>query len=105
MPNNNSSLKNSHIEIAIKTYDASDVSEGYALAYEQVADLAVMLDSIRSKYEKTAEYLQQVYSVPESVFKDLKRLLSITDSIIDENLEFSKAQEDKFQKEYEESQA
>lgn len=84
----------------VKSYDASDVSEGYALAYEQVADLGVMLDAIRHRHEKTVEYLQKVYNVPEAVFKDIKRLFQITDSLIDGNLEFSKSQEDQYQKEY-----
>ncbi len=35
-----------------KSYDASDVSEGYALAYEQLADLSVMIDAIRNNHEK-----------------------------------------------------
>ncbi|MDM9639383.1 hypothetical protein [Acinetobacter nosocomialis] len=83
-----------------QVYDASDVAEGYALAYEQVADLAAMVDAIKNKHEKTTEYLKQVYSVPETVFKEFNRLFHITDGLINESLEFSKAQENKYQKEY-----
>lgn len=36
-----------------QVYDASDVAEDCALAYEQVADLAAMVDAIKNKYEKT----------------------------------------------------
>ncbi|MEN4981563.1 hypothetical protein [Acinetobacter modestus] len=80
----------------IKTYDASDVADGYALAYEQVADIAAMLDAIQNKQERTIEYLCKVYNVPESVFKELTRLFQITNSMVQDSLEFSKEQEDSY---------
>ncbi|MHA3098399.1 hypothetical protein [Acinetobacter brisouii] len=93
---------NSMVQITSKNqaYDASDVAEGYALAYEQVADVAAMLDAIHNKHDKIVEYVQSVYNVPESVFKELKRLFHITDGLIQESMEFSKTQEDQYQQEY-----
>lgn len=85
----------------VKSYDASDVSEGYALAYEQVADLSVMIDAIRNNHEKTAEYVKKVYNVPDTVFSDMKRLFAIIEGLVSDNLEFSKSQEDAYQKRYE----
>lgn len=89
---------NSMVQIASKNqvYDASDVAEGFALAYEQVADIAALLDAIQSKQERTIEYLSKVYNVPESVFKELIRLFQITNSMIQDSLEFSKSQEDAY---------
>lgn len=79
-----------------QVYDANDVAEGFALAYEQVADIAAMLDAIQNKQERTIEYLTKVYNVPESVFKELTRLFQITNSMIQDSLEFSKSQEDSY---------
>ncbi len=87
-----------------KSYDANDMSEGYALAYEQVADLSVMIDAIRNNHEKTAEYLKKVYNVPDTVFSDMKRLFAIVEGLVSDNLEFSKSQEDAYQQEYESAQ-
>lgn len=69
------------------------------MAYEQVADIAAMLDAIQNKQERTIEYLAKVYNVPESVFKELTRLFQITNSMIEDSLEFSKSQEDHYQAE------
>ncbi|ENX01668.1 hypothetical protein F900_01428 [Acinetobacter modestus] len=80
----------------MKSYDENDVAEGFALAYEQVADIAAMLDAIQNKHERTMEYLNKVYNVPESVFKELTRLFHITNSMIEDSLEFSKSQEDTY---------
>ncbi|VXA54465.1 conserved hypothetical protein [Acinetobacter proteolyticus] len=89
---------NSMIQIGCKNqvYDASDVAEGFALAYEQVADIAAMLDAIQHKQERTIEYLAKVYNVPESVFKELTRLFQITESMIQDSMTFSKEQEDSY---------
>ncbi|WP_394671129.1 hypothetical protein [uncultured Acinetobacter sp.] len=83
-----------------KSYDASDVSEGYALAYEQVADLSVMIDAMRNNHEKTADYVKKVYNVPDTVFSDMKRLFVVIKGLVSDNSEFSKSQEDAYQKEY-----
>ncbi|MFW1838027.1 hypothetical protein ACG9XS_05490 [Acinetobacter gyllenbergii] len=80
----------------IESYDASDVAEGFALAYEQVADIAAMLDAIQHKQERTIEYVGKVYNVPESVFKELTRLFQITESMIQDSMTFSKEQEDSY---------
>lgn len=79
-----------------QVYDASDVAEGFALAYEQVADIAAMLDAIQHKQERTIEYLAKVYNVPDSVFKELTRLFQITESMIQDSMTFSKEQEDSY---------
>lgn len=79
-----------------KTFDASDVADGYALAYEQVADLAAMIGAVRYLCEKNIEYVGKVYDVPESVFQELKRIFNITEGLIQDSLEFSKAQEDSY---------
>ncbi|ENU24153.1 hypothetical protein F993_01469 [Acinetobacter proteolyticus] len=79
-----------------QVYDATDVAEGFALAYEQVADIAAMLDAIQHKQERTIEYLAKVYNVPESVFKELTRLFQITESMIQDSMTFSKEQEDSY---------
>jgi len=42
------------------------------------------------------EYLNKVYNVPESVFKELTRLFQITNSMIEDSLDFSKSQEDTY---------
>lgn len=86
-----------------QAYDANDVAEGFALAYEQVADIAAMLDAIQNKQERTIEYLAKVYNVPESVFKELTRLFQITNSMIEDSLEFSKSQENHYQTEVDNS--
>lgn len=74
-----------------KTFDASDVADGYALAYEQVADLAAMIGAVRHLCDKNIEYVSKVYDVPDSVFQELKRIFNIMDGLIQESLEFSKA--------------
>ena len=79
-----------------QSYDASDVADGYALAYEQVADLAAMIGAVRHLCDKNIEYVGKVYDVPESVFQELKRIFNIMDGLIQESLEFSKAQEDSY---------
>ncbi|ENV37477.1 hypothetical protein F959_01600 [Acinetobacter venetianus RAG-1 = CIP 110063] len=87
----------------MKSYDENDVAEGFALAYEQVADIAAMLDAIQNKHERTIEYLSKVYNVPESVFKELTRLFQITNSMIEDSLEFSKSQENHYHAEVDNS--
>ncbi|ENU91584.1 hypothetical protein F971_02676 [Acinetobacter vivianii] len=89
---------NSMVQIGSKNqvYDASDVAEGFTLAYEQVADIAAMLDAIQHKQERTIEYLAKVYNVPEFVFKELTRLFQITESMIQDSMTFSKEQEDSY---------
>lgn len=79
-----------------QSYDANDVADGYALAYEQVADLAAMIGAVRHLCEKNIEYVGKVYDVPESVFQELKRIFNITEGLIQDSLEFSKAQEDSY---------
>ena len=79
-----------------QSYDACDVADGYALAYEQVADLAAMIGAVRHLCEKNIEYVGKVYDVPESVFQELKRIFNITEGLIQDSLEFSKAQEDSY---------
>lgn len=79
-----------------KTFDASDVADGYALAYEQVADLAAMIGAVRYICDKNIEYVGKVYDVPDSVFQEMKRVFNIMDGLIQESLEFSKAQEDSY---------
>ncbi|MDH0562880.1 hypothetical protein [Acinetobacter courvalinii] len=83
-----------YMKSSIQPYEASDVADGYALAYEQVSDLAVMIGAVRHLYEKNIEYLSKVYEVPESVFQELKRILNIIDGLIQDSLEFSKAHEE-----------
>lgn len=92
---------NSMVQIGCKNqvYEASDVAEGFALAYEQVSDIAAMLDAIQHKQDRTIEYVGKVYNVPESVFKELIRLFRITESMIQDSMTFSKAQEDQYQAE------
>ncbi|KYQ81774.1 hypothetical protein AWW72_18545 [Acinetobacter sp. NRRL B-65365] len=82
---------------SIQSYEASDIADGYALAYEQVADLAAMISAIRHLCEKNIQYIHKVYDVPESVFQELKRIFNIIDGLIQESLEFSKAQEYSYQ--------
>ncbi|WP_445403244.1 hypothetical protein [Acinetobacter vivianii] len=79
-----------------KFYEACDVADGYALAYEQVADLAAMIGALRHLCEKNIEYLSKVYDVPESVFQELKRIFNIIEGLIQESLEFSKTREDSY---------
>lgn len=79
-----------------KTFDASDVADGYALAYEQVADLAAMIGAVRHLCDKNIEYVSKVYDVPDSVFQELKRIFNITEGLIQDSLEFSKAREDSY---------
>lgn len=81
---------------SIPAYDASDVADGYALAYEQVADLAAMIGAVRHLCNKNIEYVGKVYDVPDSVFQELRRVFNIMDGLIQESLEFSKAQEDSY---------
>jgi hypothetical protein len=85
------------IKSLTKLYEACDVADGYALAYEQVADLAAMISAIRHLCEKNIQYIHKVYDVPESVFQELKRIFNIIDGLIQESLEFSKAQEYSYQ--------
>ena len=89
---------NSMVQIGSKNqvYDASDVADGYALAYEQVADVAAMLGAIHNKQERIIEHVGKVYNVPESVFKELTRLFQITESMIQDSMTFSKEQEDSY---------
>ncbi|USA45204.1 hypothetical protein NDN11_10740 [Acinetobacter sp. C26M] len=50
-----------------KTFDASDVADGYALAYKQVADLAAMIGAVWHICDKNIEYVGKVYDLPDSV--------------------------------------
>ena len=51
-----------------QAYDASDVAQGFALAYEQVSDLAAMMAAVQCEHEKMIEYLQKIYAIPEISF-------------------------------------
>ena len=85
----------------LKTYDAGDMVDAYSLAYEQMADTSVMLGAIANEFKRTKEYLSNVYNIPESCFNDLKRLIAISNTMIQESAEFNQAQEQQFEKEWE----
>ena len=84
-----------------KTYDAGDMVEAYLLAYEQMADTSVMLGVIANELERTKEYLSNVYNVPELCFNNLKRIIAITNTIVQESAEFNQVQEQQYKTEWE----
>lgn len=89
----------------LKTYNAGDMLEAYALAYEQMADTSAMLGAITNEFKRTKEYLNNVYDIPETCFSDLKRLIAISNTMIQESAELNQNLEQQYQAEYEESQA
>lgn len=76
-----------------QVYDAGDVVKGYACAHTELLDFAAMLTAIDSEHEKNMEYLQRVHNIPEAIFRDLKRLIGITGTMLDRSLEFIEDQE------------
>lgn len=99
MPNTNISLEKQK-----PTYSSGDMLEAYSLAYEQMADTSTMVGAISNEFKSLKEYLSKVYAVPDTCFNDLKRIIAITNTIIQESAELSQNLEKQYQAEYEESQ-
>ncbi|NCI78937.1 hypothetical protein [Acinetobacter kanungonis] len=100
MPNKNSSLKKQN-----PIYNSGDLYEAYSLAYEQMADTSTMLGAISNEFKNLKDYLSKVYDIPDSCFNDLKRIIAITNTMIQESADFNQNLEQQYQNEYEESQA
>ena len=95
MPTNNTS----------KTYNAGDMLEAYTLAYEQMADTSAMLNAVSNEFKNLKNYLGKAYNIPDSCFNDLKRIIAITNTMIQESAELNQNLEQQYHAEYEESQA
>ncbi|MFH7764609.1 hypothetical protein [Acinetobacter sp. BSP-28] len=76
-----------------QVYAAGDVAKGYACAHAELLDFAAMLTAIDNENENLIELLQKVHSIPAHVFRDLKRLIGITGTMLDRSLEFIEDQE------------
>ena len=88
-----------------KTYNAGDMLEAYTLAYEQMADTSIMLNAVSNEFKNLKNYLGKVYDIPDSCFNDLKRIIAITNTMIQEFAELNQNLEQQYHDEYEESQA
>ncbi len=88
-----------------KTYNAGDMLEAYTLAYEQMADTSIMLNAVSNEFKNLKNYLGKVYDIPDSCFNDLKRIIAITNTMIQESAELNQNLEQQYHAEYEESQA
>ncbi|WP_180024064.1 hypothetical protein [Acinetobacter sp. YH1901134] len=100
MPNTNTSLEKQN-----PTYSSSDLYEAYSLAYEQMADTSTMLSVISKEFKSLKEYLGNTYDIPDSCFNNLKRIIAITNTMIQESADLSQNLEQQYQAECEESQA
>ena len=87
-----------------KTYNTGDMLEAYTLAYEQMADTSAMLNAVSNEFKNLKNYLGKAYNIPDSYFNDLKRIIAITNTMIQESAELSQNLEQQYQAEYEESQ-
>ena len=85
----------------LKSYDAGDMLNAYSLAYEQMADTSIMLNAVSNEFKNLKDYLGKAYDIPDSCFNDLKRIIAITNTIIQESAEFNQAQEQQYEKEWE----
>ncbi len=88
----------------VQTYNSGDLYEAYSLAYEQIADIGVMLKAISSEYKNLTSYLEQIYNVPDTCFGDVKRLIHLTNTMLDSSAELSQNLEQKYEAEYEGTQ-
>ena len=88
-----------------KTCNAGDMLEAYTLAYEQMADTSAMLNAVSNEFKNLKNYLGKAYNIPDSCFNDLKRIIAITNTMIQESAELNQNLEQQYHAEYEESQA
>lgn len=88
-----------------KTYNTGDMLEAYTLAYEQMADTSAMLNAVSNEFKNLKNYLGKAYNIPDSCFNDLKRIIAITNTMIQESAELNHNLEQQYHAEYEESQA
>ena len=88
-----------------KTYNAGDMLEAYTLAYEQMADTSIMLNAVSNEFKTLKDYLGKAYNIPDRYFNDLKRIIAITNTMIQESAELNQNLEQQYHAEYEESQA
>ena len=88
-----------------KTYHSGDMLEAYTLAYEQMADTSIMLNAVSNEFKNLKNYLGKVYDIPDSCFNDLKRIIAITNTMIQESAELNQNLEQQYHAEYEESKA
>ena len=100
MPNTNTSLEKQN-----PTYSSGDLYEAYSLAYEQMANTSTMLGAISNEFKNLKDYLCKVYDIPDCCFNDLKRIIAITNTMIQESADLSQNLEQQYQAECEESQA
>lgn len=100
MPNTNTSLEKQN-----PTYSSGDLYEAYSLAYEQMADTSTMLGAISNEFKNLKDYLGKVYDIPDCCFNDLKRIIAITNTMIQESADLSQNLEQQYQAEHEESKA
>ena len=88
-----------------KTYNTGDMLEAYTLAYEQMADTSAMLNAVSNEFKNLKNYLGKAYNIPDSCFNDLKRIIAITNTMIQESAELNHNLEQQYHAEYEESKA
>lgn len=88
-----------------ETYHSDDLCEAYSLAYEQMSDTSIMLNAVSNEFKNLKDYLGKVYGIPDSCFNDLKRIIAITNTMIQESAELNQNLEQRYQAEYEESKA
>ena len=79
-----------------QVYDAGDVAKGYACAHAELLDFAAMLTAIDNENENLIELLQKVHFIPAHIFRDLRRLIEITGTMLDRSLEFIEDQENEY---------
>lgn len=88
-----------------KAYDAGDMVDAYELAHEQMADTGVMLNAISNEFKSLKDYLSKAYGIPDSCFSDLKRIIAITNTMLQDSAELNQGLKQKHQAECRESQA
>lgn len=97
-------IVSNQIKKTIKTYSPADLSEAHTLGYEQLADVGALLSAVISEFKTTKNYLNQTYKVPESCFGNLKRLLAITNVLLDDSADHSQSLANRYEQELKNSE-
>ncbi|MHA3050863.1 hypothetical protein [Acinetobacter sp. ANC 4640] len=104
MPNN-SSLEKPNTDNTIQDSLSTDLYDAYAIAYEQMADTAVMTAAILNEFKSLKEYLTKTYDVPDTCFNNLKRIITLSNTMIHDSVGFNLELKKQYRAELEEAHA
>lgn len=89
----------------IKPNISGDLYEIFSIAYQPMANTSTTPVAISNEFKNLKDYLNKVHDIPDSCFKDFKRIIFITNTIIQESIELNQNLEQQYQAEYKESHA